>query len=247
MTYLFIFDLDDTCMLNQEDFDLAEYAFVKVVQLRLGLLAPSKKELVDFEETIDRENIKLYGWARERYPTSCQQAYRYFCEELKLDPDPVGERMVYRAGMIAFNFKRWRKRGLMPGVQETLEFLITQGDKVALLTKGDLKVQKEKIESVYLEKWIHPDNIHIVTESKTPEKFNEIRQGHDPKQTYMIGNSLNSDIAPAIAAKIKGIYIPRGTWSYELEKDEKLQELLRHPDVIQTQPIKNLIKLYPPL
>ncbi len=54
--------------------------------------------------------------------------------------------------------------------------------------------------------------------NKTPVTYAEIftREGDGPERAMMVGNSLKSDVVPAIAVGSWGVYVPHDlTWAYE--------------------------------
>ena len=102
----------------------------------------------------------------------------------------------------------------LPHVLETLESL-REWFKLVLITKGDLFDQERKLAQSGLGELFH--GIEIVSD-KTPQIYEQIfhRHGDGPGRAAMIGNSLKSDIVPAIAAGSWGIFIPHElTWSLE--------------------------------
>ncbi|MGB8314345.1 MAG: HAD family hydrolase [Aestuariivirga sp.] len=102
----------------------------------------------------------------------------------------------------------------LPHVRETLESL-SELFKLVLITKGDLFDQERKLAQSGLGELFH--GIEIVSD-KTAQIYEQIfhRHGDGPGRAAMIGNSLKSDIVPAIAAGSWGIFIPHElTWALE--------------------------------
>ena len=102
----------------------------------------------------------------------------------------------------------------LPHVRETLEGL-SERFKLILITKGDLFDQERKLAQSGLGELFQ--GIEIVSD-KTPQTYRQVfdRHGDGPGRAAMIGNSLKSDIVPAIAAGSWGIFIPHElTWSLE--------------------------------
>lgn len=94
----------------------------------------------------------------------------------------------------------------LPHVRETLESLSKQF-KLVLITKGDLFDQERKLAQSGLGEFFH--GIEIVSD-KTAQTYAQIfhRHGDGPDRAAMVGNSLKSDIVPAIAAGSWGVFIP---------------------------------------
>jgi putative hydrolase of the HAD superfamily len=102
----------------------------------------------------------------------------------------------------------------LPGVGETLQAL--KGEyRLVVVTKGDLLNQEQKLARSGLGD--HFDAIDIVSE-KNADTYRRIfaREGAKPDQAVMIGNSLKSDVLPAIDAGLWGVHIPYPiTWAHE--------------------------------
>jgi len=102
----------------------------------------------------------------------------------------------------------------LPHVQETLENLSARF-RLVLISKGDLFDQERKLAQSGLGELFH--GVEIVSE-KTPQAYSRIfkRHGDGPDCAVMVGNSLKSDILPAIAAGCWGVFIPHElTWTLE--------------------------------
>ncbi len=84
-----------------------------------------------------------------------------------------------------------------------------------LITKGDLFDQERKIAQSGLGELF--EAVEIVSD-KNRSTYERVfsRHGDGPHKSMMIGNSLKSDVLPAIAAGSWGVYVPHDlTWAYE--------------------------------
>jgi putative hydrolase of the HAD superfamily len=102
----------------------------------------------------------------------------------------------------------------MPHVQDTLEAL-AGNYLLVLITKGDLFDQERKLAQSGLGDFF--DAVEIVSE-KTAVTYRRIfsKVGDGPERAMMVGNSLKSDIVPAIAAGSYGVFVPHElTWVLE--------------------------------
>lgn len=102
----------------------------------------------------------------------------------------------------------------LPNARQTLEQL--RGNYyLVLITKGDLFDQERKLAQSGLGDFF--DAIEIVSDKSTSTYrriFSRVAGG--PECAAMVGNSLKSDIVPAIAAGAFGIFVPHElTWVYE--------------------------------
>ena len=103
---------------------------------------------------------------------------------------------------------------LLPGARETVAALSAQY-RLILITKGDLLDQERKLAQSGLGDLFQA--VEIVSD-KTPQTYARIftRHGTGPQQALMVGNSLKSDVIPAIAAGSWGVHIPHElTWALE--------------------------------
>lgn len=103
---------------------------------------------------------------------------------------------------------------LLPGVRDTLEALAPHF-RLVLITKGDLFDQERKVAQSGLGEMFH--GVEIVSD-KTADTYARIfaRHGAGPEAALMAGNSLKSDVVPALAAGAWGVHIPHElTWVLE--------------------------------
>ena len=103
---------------------------------------------------------------------------------------------------------------LLPHVQETLEILASR-HKLVLITKGDLFDQERKVAASGLGDFFSA--IEIVSD-KQPTTYQRIfsKLGSGPEASLMAGNSLKSDVIPAINAGAFGVHVPHEfAWAHE--------------------------------
>jgi putative hydrolase of the HAD superfamily len=94
----------------------------------------------------------------------------------------------------------------LPHVRETLTALAA-GFRLVLITKGDLFDQERKLAESGLGDLFSA--VEIVSE-KDSDTYRRLfaRHGHGSDRAMMVGNSLKSDILPAIAAGSWGVHVP---------------------------------------
>jgi putative hydrolase of the HAD superfamily len=201
-----IFDGDDTLWNTERLYDVARAKARRLVE-KAGLDGPRWEEL---ERQIDVENVANLGFTTERFPASCVQAYEQLSQEGGMLLDSHVAEGVRKAARTVFD----RKPRVVYGARNTLEHLRARGQKLALLTKGDRVVQRKRIEASGLVDLF--DLIEIVPE-KNPELIREMvaRLGLDAASTCMVGNSVRSDILPAVEAGLQAVWINAHVWEYE--------------------------------
>ena len=111
-----------------------------------------------------------------------------------------------------------------------------EGFRKVVFTKGELQDQENKLRRSGLLKYF--DDVEI-TSDKTQAEFIALceHQAIHPSELLMVGNSLKSDIAPALAIGAYAVYIPfHVTWQLErfeefeherMTKIEQFSELLQ--------------------
>jgi len=103
---------------------------------------------------------------------------------------------------------------LLPGVAETLADLATR-HRLILMTKGDQAEQADKLAHSGLAG--HFSAVEIVAE-KDPATYHAVIARHEltPHTSWMIGNSIKSDINPALAAGLHAVFLfHKDTWVLE--------------------------------
>lgn len=126
-----------------------------------------------------------------------------------------------------------------PHVHDALEAL-ARSHKLVLITKGDLFDQERKLAASGLGDFF--DAVEIVSD-KTDAVYARIfaELGDGPDRALMAGNSLKSDVLPAIGAGAWGVHIPHDLeWGYEAADpppaDEPRFRVLTHigelPDMV---------------
>ena len=124
----------------------------------------------------------------------------------------------------------------LPGVEDTLKELQEKEYKMVCFTKGELQYQENKLKRSGLLKYF--DDVEI-TSDKTQREFLALceHQGIHPSQLLMIGNSLKSDCAPALAIGAWAIHIPfHVTWQLEHFED------IDHERLIKVDKISDILK-----
>ena len=203
---LVAFDLDDTLMRCGFDYDRAINAFGEYIA---GQTAHTVEEAVDHLNEIDRQNVEEHGLSMERFPESFVQAY----EDLADAPTKEGRQHVEELAYSVFKTaEEYAARGYMDGAEELLADLNDRGHDLHIITAGDERVQRRKLDGLNIDQYV--DDTHIVPINSKADKLAELMEAHDytPDETYMVGNSLSSDISAAIDAGAYGIHIPAHQW-----------------------------------
>lgn len=103
---------------------------------------------------------------------------------------------------------------LMPHAREAVEAMADR-HRVVLITKGDLLDQERKLAQSGLGDLFHA--VEVVSD-KTPAVYARLfaRHGRDAASSMMVGNSVKSDVLPAIEAGGWGVLVPHGVaWALD--------------------------------
>lgn len=199
---LICLDADDTLWHNMRHFAATEEALV-------GLLAPFAEARVARAtlEACEARNLRLYGYGAKGFTLSMIETAVELAGPT-LPTDLIARLLEAGRQLLAHPVD------LLDGIADTIAALKTRG-RLVLVTKGDLLHQEAKLAASGL--GAHFDDVAIVSD-KTPETFGRIfaRHGVAPEQAVMAGDSMRSDVLPALAAGAWAAYIPQPlAWSHE--------------------------------
>lgn len=196
------FDADDTLWHNERFFRLTQERFA---QLLAGHAEPAhvSSRLLEAE----RRNLRHYGFGIKGFTLSM----------IETAIEVTGGRVP--ASTISAILEAGRDMHshpveTLPGVVETLEALAGKY-RIILITKGDLFDQERKLAASGLGDFF--DAVEIVAD-KSPSIYRQIfsRYSDGPEKSLMIGNSLKSDVIPALQAGSYGVHVPHElTWDLE--------------------------------
>ena len=221
------FDADDTLWDCQGHFE-------RVMQQLYDELQPwtSRDEAATELFATERRNMPLLGFGTKAFTLSLlETALRVSHHEM------AGERLEHllRLGYSLLEFPTTP----LPEVLETLIGLQRQERRMVLFTKGELLDQQHKLERSGLARYF--DHVEI-TSDKGEQEFTQLcnKLSVAPRQMLMVGNSLKSDIAPALSIGAAAVYIPfHVTW--QLEHADHFE----HPRMVQIEHFGQLPGLLP--
>jgi len=213
-----IFDGDDTLWSTEPLYDDARAAAAAIVE-QAGLDAGKWEDL---EREIDVQNVQRFGLSSERFPTSCVEAYETLAKE---SHRPVDASVVERIRHAATSVFR-RRAPLVPAARSTLERLRSRY-RLVLLTQGDRAVQEKRIADSGLADLF--ERTEIVSQ-KTVDVLRRLLDelGADPAATWFVGNSIASDVNPAIGAGLHAVWVDAHVWEHE-RREDLLRSKLVHP------------------
>lgn len=196
------FDADDTLWQNEQFFRLTEKRFAELLADHADPDHLGERLLA-----AERRNVGIYGFGIKGFTLSMIETAIEVTEG-RAPGAVIAEILAAGREMLAHPIET------LPHVRETLESLAGTY-RLVLITKGDLFDQERKVAQSGLGEFFQA--VEIVSD-KTKSTYERIfrQQGDGPERSMMIGNSLKSDVAPALAAGSWGVYVPHDlTWVYE--------------------------------
>ena len=196
-------DADDTLWHNETIFRLTHARFVDLLDDH-GDAETIEARLAD----VERRNLRLYGYGVKGFTLSMIETAMELCDG-GAPPEVVREILAAGREMLAHPVET------LPGVDEAIAEL-SEKYRLVLITKGDLLDQERKLAASGLGERFSA--VEIVSE-KDRATYQRVfaRHGTGPAEAVMAGNSMKSDVLPAIAAGAWGVHIPyHVTWAHEL-------------------------------
>ncbi|WP_313575354.1 HAD family hydrolase [Brevundimonas sp.] len=196
-------DADDTLWHNETIFRLSQKRFAE-------LLADHAEEpvMMDRLAAVERRNLRLYGYGVKGFTLSMLETAMELCDG-SAPPHIVREILAAGREMLVHPVET------LPGVDETLAEL-AENYRLVLVTKGDLMDQERKLAASGLGELFAA--VEIVSE-KNRSTYDRVfaRHGSGAAEAVMAGNSMKSDVLPAIEAGAWAAHIPYHiTWAHEL-------------------------------
>ena len=217
------FDADDTLWVNEPFFRENEEKFC-------DLLEPycPRHDIMKHLLTVEIKNLTLYGYGIKAFVLSMIET------AIDISGGTIPNRMIQKI------MEMGKEQLVMPvelleDVKSTLHVL-KNSYRLVMVTKGDLLDQERKLEKSSLSSMFH--HIEIVSE-KREEEYHKIIRHLDisPEQFMMVGNSLKSDIIPALNIGSFAVHVPfHTTWIHEQVDvtltDEKFFEIKKISDLL---------------
>ena len=196
-------DADDTLWHNETLFRLtqdrfcdllADAAEIEVVQARLA--------------EVEQRNLRLYGYGVKGFTLSMLETAMELCEG-EAPSHVIREILAAGREMLAHPVEP------LSGVDAALDAL-SKAYRLVLVTKGDLLHQEQKLAASGLGDLFAAVEIVSEKDRVTYERV-FARHGTGPAEAVMCGNSMKSDILPAIAAGAYAAHVPYAlTWAHEM-------------------------------
>lgn len=196
------FDADDTLWQNEQFFRLTEQRFADLLG-DYGDHEVIARHLLEAE----RRNLALYGFGIKGFTLSMIET----AIEVTAGKVPAS---VIQQILLAGREMLHHPIETLPQVAETLERLAGRF-RLVMITKGDLFDQERKLAQSGLGDFFHAIEIVSGKDAATYARL-FAQHGDGPEAAMMVGNSLKSDVIPALDAGAWGIFVPHDlTWALE--------------------------------
>jgi putative hydrolase of the HAD superfamily len=196
-------DADDTLWHNETLFRLTHDRFAALLT---GVADPETIEARLAE--VERRNLRLYGYGVKGFTLSMIETAMELCDG---EAPASVIREILAAGREMLN----EPVEPLPGVERCLDEL-SERYRLVLITKGDLLHQEQKLAASGLGDLFAA--VEIVSE-KDAGTYSRVfaRHGTGAGEAVMCGNSMRSDILPALEAGAYAAHVPYPlTWAHEL-------------------------------
>lgn len=208
-----LFDLDDTLIHCNKYFHFVQEQFADLMTTWFAPFGLTKQAVLAKHSEIDIAGVHIVGFKSEHFPQSFVDTYRYY-SALHGRPESADEEaLLWKLGLSVFE----QETEPYPFMNETLESLAAAGHQLHLYTGGDPDIQKRKIEAAGLQRYFR-DRIYIRLH-KNVEALKEILRAQKLRidRTWMVGNSIRTDVLPALSCGLHAIYLKQELeWDYNV-------------------------------
>jgi putative hydrolase of the HAD superfamily len=194
------FDADDTLWHNER--------FFRAVTAEFETLLSSHCDPENLSVRLnaaEKRNLRIYGYGIKGFTLSLIETAIEVGGD-KLPVSVIEQILTMGRDMLDHPIE------LLPHVETVLPAL-AEDFELLVITKGDLLHQETKIAQSGLG---HLFNAVEIVSEKTAETYQHIFARYDTPRIMMVGNSLKSDVIPAIEAGAWGVWLSQNlTWDFE--------------------------------
>jgi len=192
------FDADDTLWHNERHFRLTQDRFADLLADHAG-----RDHLEERLLAAEHRNLGHYGYGVKGFTLSMIETAIEVTSG-RVPPEVIADILAAGREMLSHPIE------LLPHAREAVEALAGRA-RLIVITKGDLLDQERKLAQSGLGELF--DSVEIVSE-KTAQTYGRLFAGAG--RAMMVGNSLRSDVLPALEAGAWGVHVPHEiTWALE--------------------------------
>ena len=186
------FDADDTLWHNEAAFKLTQARFADLLRDHA-----EPDHLIERLLDAERRNLGCYGYGVKAFTLSMIET-AIEVTEARVPASVIAELLAAGREMLA------RPVELLPHARDAVEALAAE-HRLVLITKGDLLDQERKLAESGLGDLF--DAVEIVSD-KTPATYARAFAAEGAGHALMVGNSMRSDVLPALEAGAWGVFCP---------------------------------------
>lgn len=238
-----IFDMDNT-LINTEPLYLDAIEKFLTIMQEWGF---PRAEVSKRQSAIDAGLLAKMGYSTDRFAESFELTYMEFQSQKKYGDGDI----MPSAASFANNIELVRKIAMDVFNQKSPEYsyaldavrkIAAMGYKVAVITAGERWVQTKRFDDLTMRNFFLDCWVVLHKDKQVFEDF-IIKHNVDTIHSWMIGDSLKSDILPAVAANLRAIHLQTSTWT---ARDANLKlpggavsvrDLSEAPQIIETQDV----------
>lgn len=213
MKQTILFDLDDTLIYCNKYFYFVIDQFSDLMSDWFRGYNVTTAEIRDKQTEIDIAGVHVVGFKSDHFPQSFIDTYRHYSNLVGRRTSPVEEDQLWKLGRSVYE----HDVEPYPHMEETLDDLASRGHELHLYTGGELLIQERKIKQMQLERYFGP-RIYVRSMKNTEAMENILREGKfNRPDTWMIGNSIRTDVIPALTTGINAIHMKADAeWAYNI-------------------------------
>lgn len=222
VTKLICFDLDDTLIDDGFKFETTYCDCMKIILQALAAKSPQIDEILYTAREMDNELIKTLPpeekYSPERLVRVWQETYRHISEKKDI---PIKKHILQMLEGYAWQNYEPLYFVIAGAVDTLIHIKNIPNVRLEVLTIGHARIQGKKITLSRLDHYF--EHIEFVNGGEGKGAYLEKQVPiYGKENIYMVGNSMRSDINPALKAGVHAVYIPRGAWHHnEVESFSK--------------------------
>jgi putative hydrolase of the HAD superfamily len=220
-----IFDMDNT-LIDTGPLYINASARLGDLMMERGF---DRDEVIKKQDEIDVKLFEEHGYSTDRFAESFELTVKHFLEGGGFWPRD-GDNIVKQA----------RRMAMSVFDQTSIEYdyaasvvrqMANAGYKVGVITAGERWVQIKRFDDLTMRNLFHDCWVVL---KKTSEVFDDfcIKHNVDKKNSWMIGDSIRSDILPSTTCGLNAIHLDTSSWtSIEVDKDQVSSNVITVPDL----------------
>jgi putative hydrolase of the HAD superfamily len=204
-----IFDADNTLWDVESLYNNARQTFCTYVADLLSRQSMERKLVEGNTDTLQRHRDiqlqKTHGYSSARFARSFEDTLSFLLPFSS--PDEM--RHVRNLAMNVFEMEAVTYDGLESAIDA-----LSQHYRLAIITAGERWVQERRLEAFkFRERFSRID----IVDHKSPDVFDAFcqREEVDRDRSWVVGDSLRSDILPAIQVGLRAVHFEAPNWTYE--------------------------------